>query len=95
MTRPIGYEHTHVRRHRCVRCGTCCTRSTCEVGSSHLTGKLEFEPGPCPWLRRDGSRASCGLLVEHPEESKRLLIGRGCGYRAGLSKTESAEADAA
>jgi hypothetical protein len=45
---------------------------------------MTFNPGPCPRLI-DDKRTSCGILAEHPEEMERLLIGRGCGKRAGLT----------
>jgi len=54
------------------------------VGSFYLGLGLTFNPGPCPKLI-DGKRASCGVLAGHPEEAGRLMIGIGCGKRAGLT----------
>lgn len=78
----------------CNSCGLCCMASVCPSGQR----VLGCSPvGPCPALKMDGDRSSCGLIadpqryfprkvaaygVEKIRDAAKLLIGSGTGCDA-------------
>ncbi len=61
----------------CVRCGFCCTKQMCRIGSmiyGHYTN-------PCPALRLNEGRYQCSLYLGDPARYEHVLeIGNGCCF---------------
>lgn len=60
----------------CNGCGYCCEAELCIVASSLLNKPLlPGNPGPCPYLEKDGEKRVCGLVV-NPTKHAPLVVMR-------------------